>query len=261
MCSGNRRGFSQPHVAGVQWGQGAIATRNGAACVCATCSTRPGLKKDAVEIVLQGAMAPSSTRRPIRQEPSSLEGDGREYSSRVRDERRKVAALERFSRTHRGSRWTATYWMKHVTSITAVSQPFKGFWMNPAYRIPKGKFPVIDRFVSQETETKHADHRDGGQFADHQPRRWQESPAGRRCHGGRCRLDGGYGIATVEVSEDEGKSGKRRNSARISGAIHGANGRTFCAGTAGPVHRVDEGDQSRWRHADIRADIQSRRLP
>src|SRR6185436_18213476 len=24
MCSGNRRGFSQPHVAGVQWGHGAI---------------------------------------------------------------------------------------------------------------------------------------------------------------------------------------------------------------------------------------------
>ena len=48
--------------------------------------------------------------------------------------------------------WTATYWMKHLTSIQAVSRPFAGFWMEKAYRIPKGKFPIIDRFISQETD-------------------------------------------------------------------------------------------------------------
>ena len=43
--------------------------------------------------------------------------------------------------------------MKHLTAIEPVSQPYKGFWMAPAYRIPKGKFPVVDRFLSQETDT------------------------------------------------------------------------------------------------------------
>ena len=46
--------------------------------------------------------------------------------------------------------WTGTYWMKHVTSINAVTKPESGFWMNPAYRIPVGKFPVVARFLSQE---------------------------------------------------------------------------------------------------------------
>jgi sulfite dehydrogenase (cytochrome) subunit A len=31
QCSGNRRGLSDPHVAGVQWGVGAMGTRSGAA--------------------------------------------------------------------------------------------------------------------------------------------------------------------------------------------------------------------------------------
>ena len=42
--------------------------------------------------------------------------------------------------------------MKHVISIQAVSQPYNGFWMATAYRIPKGKFPVVDRFITQESE-------------------------------------------------------------------------------------------------------------
>ena len=34
--------------------------------------------------------------------------------------------------------WTATYWMKHVARIDAVTKPFDGFWMKSAYRIPLG---------------------------------------------------------------------------------------------------------------------------
>ena len=30
-------------------------------------------------------------------------------------------------------------------------QAVNGFWMNPAYRIPLGKFPLVARFISQET--------------------------------------------------------------------------------------------------------------
>ena len=36
--------------------------------------------------------------------------------------------------------WTGTYWMKHLVSIQALSQPLKNFWMASAYRVPLGKF-------------------------------------------------------------------------------------------------------------------------
>ena len=44
--------------------------------------------------------------------------------------------------------WTGTYWMKHVIAINALTKPEGGFWMNPAYRIPIGKFPLRDRFIT-----------------------------------------------------------------------------------------------------------------
>src|SRR5579872_6426851 len=47
--------------------------------------------------------------------------------------------------------WTGTYWVKHITTIDAVTQPFGGFWMKSAYRIPNGKFPIVAHFPTQET--------------------------------------------------------------------------------------------------------------
>jgi hypothetical protein len=102
--------------------------------------------------------------------------------------------------------WTATYWMKHVTSISAIAQPFKGFWMNPAYRIPKGKFPVIDRFISQETDANTPITEMVVNSLITSPDNGKKVRAGEAVTIAGVAWDGGYGIATVEVSEDEGKS-------------------------------------------------------
>jgi DMSO/TMAO reductase YedYZ molybdopterin-dependent catalytic subunit len=102
--------------------------------------------------------------------------------------------------------WTATYWMKHVTSIAALSQPMKGFWMSTAYRIPKGKFPVVDRFTTQETEANTpitemvtssliTNLIEGQRFAPYQS-----------IEAKGVAWDGGYGIAAVDVSQDGGRS-------------------------------------------------------
>ena len=36
-------------------------------------------------------------------------------------------------------------------AIKALTKPEASFWMNPAYRIPLGRFPLVARFTSQET--------------------------------------------------------------------------------------------------------------
>ena len=103
--------------------------------------------------------------------------------------------------------WTATYWMKHVTSISALTKPESSFWMAGAYRIPLGKFPIVAHFASQETAGEHADHRDGGQLADREPRRWRQRARRRpACQCGGIAWDAGYGISVVEVSRDGGKT-------------------------------------------------------
>jgi hypothetical protein len=46
--------------------------------------------------------------------------------------------------------WTATYWIKHLTRIEALTAPARGFWMANAYRMPRAVFPLVERFPSQE---------------------------------------------------------------------------------------------------------------
>jgi hypothetical protein len=48
--------------------------------------------------------------------------------------------------------WTATYWMKHLTRIDVSSKPLDNFWMQKAYRVPAGMFPVALPFTTQNTE-------------------------------------------------------------------------------------------------------------
>src|SRR5205823_11478490 len=48
--------------------------------------------------------------------------------------------------------WTGTYWMKHVTSISAIAKPFDNFWVKGAYRVPANRFPLVEHFASQMTE-------------------------------------------------------------------------------------------------------------
>jgi hypothetical protein len=101
--------------------------------------------------------------------------------------------------------WTGTYWMKHVTAIEARTTPLVDFWMNPAYRIPVGKFPMAARFTSQEyapntpitemvVNSQITSHRDGAKVKP-----------GKVTVSGMA-WDGGYGIRAVQVSTDGGKS-------------------------------------------------------
>jgi hypothetical protein len=100
--------------------------------------------------------------------------------------------------------WTGTYWMKHLVTINALTKPLGGFWMNPAYRVPLGKFPVVARFTSQETAANTpitemvvnsliTSHADGAGVK-----------AGAAVGG--IAWDGGYGISSVDLSTDGGKS-------------------------------------------------------
>jgi DMSO/TMAO reductase YedYZ molybdopterin-dependent catalytic subunit len=96
--------------------------------------------------------------------------------------------------------------MKHLTSLNVVTEPFKGFWMATAYRIPKGKFAVVDRFLSQESDTTTpitemvvnsliTNVRDGSVL-----------PGGKPIIVRGVAWDGGFGMRLVEVSLDGGKS-------------------------------------------------------
>ena len=103
--------------------------------------------------------------------------------------------------------WTGTYWMKHLTTVKALTKPDTSFWMNPAYRIPLGKFPLVARFTSQETavNTPITEIVVNSLITD--PLDGANVRMGPIIIGG-IAWDGGYGISSVEVSSDGGKTWK-----------------------------------------------------
>jgi len=77
QCSGNRRGLSKPHVAGVEWGYGAMGCARWKGARLKDVLDKVGLKKEAIEIAFNGADGPAIDKTPaLHQEPAGVEGDG-----------------------------------------------------------------------------------------------------------------------------------------------------------------------------------------
>jgi DMSO/TMAO reductase YedYZ molybdopterin-dependent catalytic subunit len=205
QCSGNRRGLFRPHVPGVEWGYGAMGCARWKGVRLKDVLDKVGLKKDAVEVVLDGADGPVLDKTPdfIKSIPvwKAIE-DTTLIAYEMNGQ-----ALPHFNGYPARlvvPGWTGTYWMKHLTSIRAQLKPEASFWMSAAYRIPLGKFPLVARFTSQDTATNTpitemmvnsliTSHGDGAEVK-------ADSLLGG------IAWDGGYGIRTVEISSDGGKT-------------------------------------------------------
>src|SRR5580704_15912538 len=151
FCSGNRRGLSNPHVAGVEWGYGAMGCARWKGARLKDVLNIVGLKPEAIEIAFNGADGPVYDKVPdfIKSIPVWRAID---ESTLIAYEMNgePLPHLNGFPARLIVPGWTGTYWMKHLISVTALTKPLGGFWMNPAYRIPVGMFPMVARFVSQE---------------------------------------------------------------------------------------------------------------
>src|SRR5689334_8709905 len=206
QCSGNRRGLSKPHVAGVEWGYGAMGCARWKGAKLKDVLNKVGLKKETIEVSFGGADGPVVDKTPdfIKSIPLSKAMDDATLIAYEMN----GAPLPHFNGFPARivvPGWTGTYWVKHVNKIDALTQPLKNFWMTAAYRIPIGMFPSGTRFTSQEyapntpitemvVNSLITSHRDGAKIK-----------AGKVTVSG-IAWDGGYGIRRVEVSTDGGKT-------------------------------------------------------
>ena len=206
QCSGNRRGLFTPRAGGVQWTYGAMGNAVWGGVRLRDVLNRAGVNGDALEVVLDGADQQVLPGTPDF--VKSLPVD------RALDEHTLIAfEMNGEPLPHWNGAparlvvpgWTATYWVKHLTSIRVEPKAFDGFWMKSAYRIPTGKFPGV-RFASQENaETTPitqilinslvTSHTDGERLV-----------RGRPAELAGWAWDGGSGISAVEISLDEGRS-------------------------------------------------------
>lgn len=210
QCAGNRRGLMQPHVPGVQWGCGAMGNARWRGVRLKDVLKKAGIKKNALEIVANGTDAGLTDKTPDFAKSLPI--------WKALDDNTLIAfAMNGAPLPHWHGfparlvvpGWTATYWMKHVTSLNVVSEPFNGFWMKTAYRVPKGAFPGLEEFDSQSSETNTpiteilvnsliTNIENGQTFNPGQPIKVKG-----------IAWDGGHGIDRVEVSIDGGKTWQR----------------------------------------------------
>ncbi len=207
QCSGNRRGLYEPHVPGVQWGYGAMGCARWKGARLKDVLDRAGLKSEAVEIVVAGTDKGAVDKTPVFIKSIPV-WKAIEDTTLVAYEMngQPLPHWNGFPARIVVPGWTATYWMKHVSRINAVTKPFDGFWMKSAYRIPLGKFPIVARFASQETAVNTpitemvvnsllTSHADGATVK-----------AGGNVTVGGLAWDAGYSIHAVEISTDGGNN-------------------------------------------------------
>jgi DMSO/TMAO reductase YedYZ molybdopterin-dependent catalytic subunit len=207
LCSGNRRGLSDPHVPGIQWAYGAMGNARWKGVRLKDVLAKAGVKKEALEVVLNGADSAALTTTPdfVKSIPVwkaldentllAWEMNGEPLPQWNGAPVRLVVPG-----------WTATYWTKQLVSLQVVSQPFKGFWMATAYRIPKGKFALVDRFLSQEAETNTPITEMVVSSLVTNLRGGERFKLGQRIEVKGIAWDGGYGMHSVDVSTDGGAS-------------------------------------------------------
>jgi DMSO/TMAO reductase YedYZ molybdopterin-dependent catalytic subunit len=206
QCSGNRRGLMQPHVPGVEWGYGAMGCARWKGVRLKDLLDKVGLKKETVEIVFDGADRGVSDKTPKFTKSLPLWKALEDTMVAYEMNGQPLPHWNGFPARIVVPGWTGTYWLKHVTSIAAVTKPFDGFWMKSAYRIPLGKFPVVARFSSQETavNTPITDMVVNSLITSHVDGAMVKVGAPVTVAG--IAWDGGYGISTVDVSVDGGKT-------------------------------------------------------
>lgn len=208
QCAGNQRGLAEPHVPGVQWGSGAVGNARWRGVRLSDILARVQPNKDrAVEIAFEGADTPVLPQSPKFMKSLPL--------WKALDQNTLVAyEMNGASLPHWNGfpvrlvvpGWAATYWVKQLTTIHVLSRPLSSFWMSTAYRVPKGKYPLRDRFVSQESaaSTPVMEIDLNSTITNIKPN--QQFHAGQPIEIRGVAWDSGAGIKQVQLSTDQGRS-------------------------------------------------------
>jgi sulfite dehydrogenase len=208
QCSGNRRGLFDPHVAGVEWGYGAMGNAVWRGVRLKDVLAKAGVKAGAIEVWVGGSDGPvMPATPPFRKSLPVALAQRDDVIVALSMNGQPLPHLNGFPARLIVPGWTGTYWMKHLSSIEVSTKPLTNFWIQKAYRVPAGMFPVDLPFTSQNDSATWpiteivvssviAAPIDGAKV----------NRSGFTVRG--VAWDRGHGIEKVEVSFDGGKSWK-----------------------------------------------------
>lgn len=217
QCSGNRRGLFEPHVAGVEWGVGAMGNAVWRGVRLKDILAKAGVKSDALEVVLVPADHAVLEKTPafVKSLPVEVAMDENTLVA-FEMNGKPLPHWNGFPARLVVPGWTGTYWVKHLMSVRLVPKPEQNFWMSTAYRVPRGKFKTPS-FKSQVTSTNEPITTMVVNSLITSLRSGQQIPHGKPIELKGIAWDSGAGIDRVEVSIDFGASWQRAKLGRDLG--------------------------------------------
>ncbi|MEX1995047.1 MAG: molybdopterin-dependent oxidoreductase [Steroidobacteraceae bacterium] len=205
QCSGNRRGLFKPHVPGVQWGHGAMGNARWRGVRLKDVLADAGLGANALEVVANGADAPMLAGPDFVKSLPMAKALDRDTLIAFEMNGEPLSNWHGFPARLVVPGWTATYWIKALTDLRVLDQPFDGFWMKTGYRVPKATFGPSG-FESQDTGQTSAITAIRVNSLIVAPAPGATVPIDFLTELLGIAWDGGSGIRSVEVSLDDGAS-------------------------------------------------------
>ena len=211
QCSGNRRGLFEPHVAGVEWGVGAMGNALWRGVRLKDVLGKAGVKGNALEVVFNGADEPPLEKTPdfVKSLPIEVALDEHTLIAFAMNGK-PLPHLNGFPARLIVPGWTGTYWVKQLVTAMVVSKAERNFWMSTAYRVPRGKF-ATPTFKSQlETPNEPITTMVVNSLVT-SLKSGQQIPHGKPIPVKGIAWDRGAGIRKVEVSTDYGSTWREAN--------------------------------------------------
>ena len=200
-CSGNGRSFYEPPVAGLQWTNGAVGNGRWRGVRLADVLQRAGVKAGAMEVLFDGADVPLGTMADFQRSIPMRKALHRDTLLAYSMNGESLPVKHGFPLRAVVPGWAGSSWVKWVTSVRVLNEPFGGFWMKNAYLHP-GKPVAPGTVVPPEAMTPVTSLRVKSVIAG------VETAGTRRVVRGAAWSGDGGPVAGVDVSVDQGRSWK-----------------------------------------------------
>ena len=137
QCAGNSRGFSEPRVAGGQWGHGAMGNAIWKGVRLRDVLEKAGVEKEGKHVRFDGLDRPVADVTPDFLKSLPLDQAIADYILiAYAMNGAPLPVLNGFPLRLVIPGWFASYWVKMLTDIEVLNHDDHNFWMDPAYRIP-----------------------------------------------------------------------------------------------------------------------------
>jgi DMSO/TMAO reductase YedYZ molybdopterin-dependent catalytic subunit len=145
QCSGNGRGFSKPRVGGGQSGNGTMGNAKWRGVRLKDILEKAGLGAEAKQVSFNGLDNPVLPQTPDFIKSLDVEHvmAGEVMLAHTMNGE-PLPMLNGFPLRVVVPGYYGTYWVKHVNEITVLNEPFGGFWVSAAYRIPATEGACIE---------------------------------------------------------------------------------------------------------------------